>query len=228
MMTPDVNSPLFSAALLLVFMLLCGAGLWLCLRGIKHCCKMHPVKGCSQLCGGGLLCCLATLLIALLINIASYARLTYEQPVAEVAFTRLAPQTFQANVTFVQEQRQQEFKLKGDEWQLDAKVLKWKSYANLAGLNTLYKLHRLSGRYSNLEQSNNQLATSYDLNADPGLDIWQLVRNYPHLLPISDAYYGSAVFVPMADQSRYKVFMTQSGLIARPANQHSQIHLRSW
>lgn len=227
-MPTSFDSLLPSAALLIVFMLLCAFGLWLTLRGIKHCCKLHALKGCCQTCCGGLLCSLALLLMAVVVNIASYGRLTYEQPVAELTFTELAPQKYQAAVTFLQDQRQQEFELDGDEWQLDAKVLKWQGYANLMGFNAHYKLHRLAGRFAEIEQSNSQLASSHDLNADPGLDVWQLVRHYPTLLPLVDAYYGSAVFLPMRDQARYKVFMTQSGLIARPINQHSQQQLRSW
>jgi len=227
-MTNSFDSLLPTATLLITFMLLCAFGGWLILRGIRHCCKLHAIKGCCQACIGASLSSLGLLVIAVIVNIASYGRLTYEQPVAELTFTELAPQKYQASVTFLQDQRQQEFLLDGDEWQLDAKVLKWQGYANLIGFNAHYKLHRLAGRYTTIEQSNNQPATNYDLNADPGLDIWQLIRQHPNLLPLVDAYYGSAVFLPMADQAHYKVFMTQSGLIARPINPYSQQQLRSW
>jgi len=224
----DFNSLLPVATLLIVLMILSAIGLWLTLRGLKHCCKFHALKGCSQTCCGGLLCGLGVLLIAIIINVASYGRLTYEQPVAELTFSQLAPQKYLAAVTFLQEGRQQEFEINGDEWQLDAKVLKWHGYANLMGFNAHYKLHRLAGRYASAEQSNSKPATTHDLNADPGLDVWQFVRRYPQLLPLVDAYYGSAVFLPMSDQSQFKVSMTQNGLIARPINNHSKQQLRSW
>ncbi len=224
----DFNSLMPVAALLIVLMILSVIGLWLTLRGLKHCCKLHAFKGCSQTCCGALLCGIGVLLIAIMINVASYGRLTYEQPVAELTFSQLAPQKYLAAVTFLQDGRQQEFEIIGDEWQLDAKVLKWHGYANLMGFNAHYKLHRLSGRYASTEQSNSKPATTYDLNADPGLDVWQFVRRYPQLLPLVDAYYGSAVFLPMRDQIQFKVSMTQNGLIARPINNHSKQQLRSW
>lgn len=224
----DLNSQLPTFILLAIFMLLGLFGLWLTLRGLKHCCKLRPLKGCSLTCCGALLCAISLLVIATVINIASYARLTHEQPIADLHFNQLAPQKYRVEVTFLEENRQQEFDIIGDEWQLDAKVLKWHGYANLMGFNAQYKLHRLAGRYSTLEQTNSQPASAYDLNADPGLDVWHFARRYPQLLPLIDAHYGSAVFLPMADKAEFKVYMTQNGLIARPMNNYSEQRLRSW
>jgi hypothetical protein len=39
------------------------------------------------------------------------------------------------------------FVLDGDEWQLDARVLKWHGAATLLGLDTGYRLDRIGGRY---------------------------------------------------------------------------------
>ena len=38
----------------------------------------------------------------------------------------------------------------GDEWQLDARVINWKPPATLLGLEPIYRLERLSGRYPDL------------------------------------------------------------------------------
>lgn len=226
--SPDFINLLPASVLLIMLILITTYGLWLTLRGIKHCCKLHLVKGCSLTCCGGLLSMTGILIIAIIINVVSYTRLTHEQPVAELQFTQISPQKFMALVTFSEEQRQQEFEINGDEWQLDAKVLKWHGYANLMGLNSHYKLHRLSGRFQTLEQTRSTPASTYDLNAEPGLDVWHFVKRYPQLLPMVDAYYGSAVFLPMHDQAHFKVFMTQSGLIARPVDIHTSEKVRSW
>lgn len=202
--------------LLLVFILLASYGAWLAFRGFRHWRKLHLAKGSCQ-CGIGIVCVvLGLVLTTILINIASYGRLTHEQQVAHLYFTEVGPQKYQASVSFVKERRLQEFEISGDEWQLDAKVLKWHGYANLLGLDALYKLHRLSGRYQTLEQARTTPATVYNLHAEPGIDLWEYVRRYPDWLPLVDAYYGSAVFLPMTDKARYDVFITQSGLIARP------------
>ena len=224
----DLNALLPASALLIVLMLITAYGFWLTLRGLKHCCKLHAVKGCSLTCCGSLLSCIGILLIAIAINIISYARLTLEQPVAELQFRQIAPQKYVAAITFIEQQRQQEFEINGDEWQLDAKILKWHGYANLMGFNAHYKLHRLSGRFQSVQQTRNTFTSAHALNAEPGLDLWGIIKRYPQLLPLVDAYYGSAVFLPMHDQAHFKVSMTQNGLIARPVDSNTATQLQSW
>ena len=68
----------------------------------------------------------------------------------------------------------QMFMLAGDEWQLDARVLKWKGWANLLGLDAQYRLERVSGRYRDIEQERNDERTVYALSENPGVDLWTL------------------------------------------------------
>jgi hypothetical protein len=110
------------------------------------------------------------------------------------------------------------FMLYGDDWQLDARVLKWKGWANLLGLDAQYRLERISGRYRDIEQERRDERTVYALSQNPGLDLWELSNRYRRWLPFVDAMYGSATYLPMAETARYEVKMTQTGLIARPMN----------
>ena len=108
--------------------------------------------------------------------------------------------------------------LAGDEWQLDARVLKWKGWANLLGLDAQYRLERVSGRYRQIEQERKDERTVYALSENPGIDLWTMSIDHRRWLPFVDAVYGSAVYLPMADGARYEVSITQSGLVARPVN----------
>ena len=108
----------------------------------------------------------------------------------------------------------QMFMLAGDEWQLDARVLKWKGWANLLGLDAQYRLERVSGRYRDIEQERKDERTVYALSENPGVDLWTLSIEYPRWLPFVDAVYGSATYLPMADGARYEVSITQSGWLA--------------
>ena len=45
-----------------------------------------------------------------------------------------------------------EFVLLGDEWQLDARVIRWTLPGQLAGLPPVYRFERLSGRYGDPKQ----------------------------------------------------------------------------
>jgi hypothetical protein len=150
------------------------------------------------------------------INLRSYARLTHEEPVAELSFEARGPQRYLATLTTLPERRVRRFELAGDEWQLDARVLKWRGWANLLGLDARYRLERVSGRYRDVAQERSAPRSVYALGEDPALDLWSLARDYPAWLPFVDAVYGSATYLPMAAGARYEVSLTQSGLIARP------------
>ncbi|PZN32932.1 MAG: hypothetical protein DIU71_06290 [Proteobacteria bacterium] len=162
------------------------------------------------------------------LNLHTYARLTYERPAAEIVFEARGPQRYRATITQIPSGEMQMFILAGDEWQLDARVLKWRGWANLLGLDAQYRLERVSGRYRDIEQERRDERTVYSLSDNPGIDLWLLSSRYPRWLPMVDAVYGSATYLPMADGARYQILMTQSGLIARPANAAAQAATRGW
>lgn len=167
---------------------------------------------------GVLLLAIAAVLFVVSVNLHTYARLTHEEPVAEIVFEARGPQHYRATLAQVPGGEMQMFMLSGDEWQLDARVLKWRGWANLVGLDAQYRLERVSGRYRDIEQERHDERTVYALSENPGVDLWTLSTDYPRWLPFVDAVYGSATYLPMADGARYEVSITQSGLIARPLN----------
>lgn len=178
--------------------------------------------GGSALMGFLLLAC-AALFFVVSLNLHTYSRLTYEQPVAELVFEGRGPQSYRATLTRMPGGEMQIFVLAGDEWQLDARVLKWKGWANLLGLDAQYRLERVGGRYRDIEQERHAERTVYALSENPGVDLWDLSTKYPRWLPFVDAVYGSATYMPMAPGARYQVSLTQSGLIARPLNSQAEL-----
>lgn len=168
---------------------------------------------------------LALAAIALGLNLYTYHRLSFEQPLATLDFQQLGPQHFR--VLLAQpNQPIRALQLTGDEWQLDARVLKWRPAANLLGFDALARLDRLSGRYQDIEQPDQQ-GSAIDLRpSTTGWDAWRIARRLP--APLVDARYGSAVFLPMADGARYRVTLSQSGLVARPDNDAAQQAIRRW
>jgi hypothetical protein len=151
-------------------------------------------------------------------NLHTYARLTYEAPLAELVFEARGPQRFRATLARIPSGDMQVFMMNGDEWQLDARVLKWRGWANLLGLDAQYRLERLSGRYRSIEQEKNAPRSVYGLSDNPGIDLWTWAQDHPRWLPFVDSIYGSATYLPMVDGARYRVSLTQSGLIARAVN----------
>ena len=177
--------------------------------------------------GFALLAC-AGLFFVVSLNLHTYARLTYERPVAEIVFEARGAQRYRATLTQMPSGEMQIFMLAGDEWQLDARVLKWKGWANLLGLDAQYRLERVSGRYREIEQERKDERTVYALSENPGIDLWTMSIDHRSWLPFVDAVYGSAVYLPMADGARYAVTITQSGLIARPVNEVAKAAAGNW
>lgn len=164
----------------------------------------------------------AALMFVVAVNLQTYSRLTYERPIAQIVFEARGPQRYRATLTRIPGGDMQMLVLAGDEWQLDARILKWKGWANLIGLDAQYRLERVSGRYRDIEQEKHAERTVYGLSDNPGADLWTLSTEYPKWLPFIDAVYGSATYLPMADGARYEVALTQSGLIARAVNQAAE------
>ena len=160
-------------------------------------------------------------------NLVTYQRLSFEQPAGELQLTRAGPREFSAVLTYPTGERAR-FALQGDEWQVDARVLKWHSFVNLIGFDTAYRLERISGRYTRVEDERTQARTVYALNQPQRIDPWELVHAYRSWVPWIDAHYGSAVFLPMADGALYEIKVSQSGLVARPLNQAARDAVGSW
>lgn len=179
--------------------------------------------------GGGALLAAAAGAALLGQNAQTYARLTYERPVATITSRQLAPQYFEVTVTQPAEgdrpERTAVYPVNGDEWRMEAQVLRWKPWANVLGLDSQYRLDRLSGRYQNIDQERTGARSVHALSsdADPdglpwSLSLWDTARKYRRYVDAVDTLYGSAAYMPMTDGGTYEVWITQSGLIARPTN----------
>jgi hypothetical protein len=160
-------------------------------------------------------------------SLRTYQRLAYEQPAGELQLTKAGERQFDGVLTYPDGERAS-FLLRGDEWQVDARVLKWHAFANLLGFDAAYRLERISGRYTRVEDERSQPRTVYDLHAPTRIDPWELVHRYRSWVPWLDALYGSATFLPMADGALYEIKVSQSGLVARPLNQAARDAVGSW
>ena len=189
--------------------------------------RLRLVGATLHLFAGALVLLAFTIAGLLAANLFTYHRLTQEQEAARVTARQLGERHFAVSV---QERgaAPRHFELRGDEWQIDARVLKWRPMGNLLGLDTLYRLERLSGRYGDAAAERAAQRTVYDLAEAPGLDIWLLIRRYQRYLPLADALYGSAAFVPMAEGAEYTVIVLTSGLAVRPANEAARKAVGGW
>jgi hypothetical protein len=156
-----------------------------------------------------------------------YERLTAEQLVGVIEFSRSAPEEYTARL-MIDGKIDRLLTLRGDEWQLDARVVTWKPPATILGLEPVYQLERLSGRYSSVERERSEPRSVHALAEERPLDLWSLARNFPKLTPGIDAYYGTATYLPMADGARFRVTLSRDALIARPLNDSAREAVGDW
>lgn len=162
------------------------------------------------------------------LDLYSYQQLLIDKPIATVSFEQIDKRKFVATLAITDNGETSEYYLSGDQWQIDARVIRWKGAMRTLGGKPGYRLDRISGRYLTVEDERVQERTVYSLSSQEyGLDLWALAREQERL-PWMDAAYGSATFVPMADGAVYEVALSHSGLLARPLNAAAEQAVNHW
>ena len=171
--------------------------------------------------GGRALLCLLCFTLALLLAGTGYALRGYqllseEAPVVELDSHILSPQRWSVTISWP-DGRSRTVQLDGDDWRLEAVVLKWKLPALLAGVPPLYRLDRLSGRYDDPAEEAEAPRTVIDFREAGAFDLLALRKQYPKYLPEVDTQYGSGAYLPLVDGGHYTVTLMRTGaLVARP------------
>ena len=205
--------------------LICLATIWLTHNRIK---RRKMLQSC--LFGIQSLLFLSLFLCVLLLfsNLNTYSRLTAEKVVAEILVEELTEQQYQLEIN-LGDNSVKTFLINGDEWQLDVRIIKWKGWANLIGLDSFYQLDRITGRYKDINLANTKQSTAYKiLKEERGLSLWDMKKMVGEKLAFFDTYFGQGVFMPMRHLARYTVLITQSGLVVRPANKVANQALEAW
>ncbi|WP_210394960.1 hypothetical protein [Motiliproteus sediminis] len=144
-----------------------------------------------------------------------YQRLTAESALAELQFSPAGPRRYLAAVTWADGCRTDEYLLLGDQWRVDARFIKWKYWVSLLGLDPVYRLERLEGRYASVSDQNSQPLLAHDLGERAAVDLLASLSDWSSFNPLLDASYGSSAYVDIDPQRRYRLYRTQTGLLIR-------------
>jgi hypothetical protein len=148
------------------------------------------------------------------IAIQGYHALTREEIAAIVKVEPTGEQTFTARFS-MPDGTEKVFALAGDQFYVDAHILKWKPIANIFGLHTSYELDRVAGRYAILSAETTKVHTVYSLSDDKPLNMFDLRRRFAILNPLLDAEYGSATFINSNSAEEFRVMVSTTGLLIR-------------
>jgi hypothetical protein len=154
-------------------------------------------------------------LMLLSASIYTYHALTAESLIAELTFDRANGRQYVAHLRTGDRCNERDLPLFGDQWRVDAEFLKWKSWANLLGLDAQYRLDRLEGRYRSAAEQNSEPNIAHDLGGMTAVDVVELAGALGEWNFLVDATYGSSVYHDIDTASLYSVYRTQSGIIAR-------------
>lgn len=211
-------------------------GLAVVLSGLGWMFRGRPFKGGRGIFGGALVLGIGAGIGLIGLNIQTYHRLTNERPVATIELRQKGPQLFEA--TLIEEANgdipgtTRTFDVHGDEWRLEARVLRWKPWATVLGLDSQYRLDRFSGRYSETLDEQTKERTVVDLRPErrTGIDFLPVARVAAQYLPLVDIpNFGNGVYMPMADGARYKVtILSSGGLLPRTDNEEAAEAVANW
>ncbi len=166
---------------------------------------------------------------AIAFDIYSYKQILSEQPVATINFETIEEQYFVAILVDAKTGKQQRFNLYGDQWQLDARIIKWKGYFSGFGIKPAYRLDRLSGRYFDIEKETTAKRSVFSITDTPyKIDVWRVLNEHAKWVSVVDARYGSATYLPMKHGALYEISLSNTGLVARPLNDVASKAVAEW
>ena len=161
-------------------------------------------------------------------DLLSFQQVVMKKSIATLSFEKLAPQSYRA-VLVDSQGREQRFDLNGDQWQLDARILRWPVFLASLGASPGYRLDSISGRYYSLDKERNAQRSLHTLSESQyGIDVWRLLQQVQSNVSFVDARYGSATYLPMADGALYEVLLSKTGLFAKPLNERAQSAVARW
>lgn len=162
------------------------------------------------------------------LDFTTYKQLTAQETILKVSVKYL--ETGYYHVQLKSEDFEKAFKLEGDQWQIDFRLIRFSPLVSLTGLSYLYQPARISNRYSLIEDQRNKPLHFYSLrdNQVMGPDLWDYFKNYSDILPMIDTTYGSSVFMPLKDNAEYEILIGFSGLVVKAANEEGRLAVQQW
>ena len=187
----------------------------------------------------GLFLVLGLLCLLLANQLSKFFPVFPKMPIANIYITKIHEKEFllyldapdlksSINASSKIDQAEHFFKLRGELWQLDLRILTWHPLLAEFGAQPLYKFERLSTRYHSIADEQLSPRSLFELEQAAFMNrFWgPLVSALNGNL--INSYYGSAIYAPLADSAEYGVFLTPSGTELKPLNKQAEQALYQW
>ncbi|HRE42789.1 MAG TPA: hypothetical protein PKY87_02335 [Terricaulis sp.] len=212
-------------------------GLAFALSGLGWMFRGRPFKGGRGVLGGGAFLAVAAILALIGLNVQTYHRLGEAQrQVATLQFTQVSPRTYDVTLTEFNDDgstgQVRNFTAVGDDWMLRARVLRWRPWATVLGLDAQYRLDRFDSSYRDVAEARTTPPSVEDLQPErrTGLDFLPIAQAVGNVVPLVDTpEHGQAVYWPMADGAIYRVNITAQGqLLPDEVNEAAAEAVATW
>lgn len=176
---------------------------------------------------GLLFLALATVVGLVAWDLTSYRALPQDKPLATLGFHPEGAQRYRVSILEGADERS--VTLEGDLWQLDARLFGLRGLAELIGLQSGYRLEKLSGRFLAIEQQALAQRPSARLAESPfGIDLWRWLRLSQKDLGLVEPKALRVPYLPIGPGAVYSVKLTPTGLLAEPLNEPARQALKDW
>lgn len=195
-------------------------GLAIALSGLGWMFRGRPFKGGRGVLGGAVFLGIGAILGLIGLNVQTYHRLGEAQrQVATISFEQVqgTERTYNVTLTEIVDNtpgQSHTFQATGDDWMISSRVIRWKPWATVLGLDAQYRLDRFDSRYRDIATAQTTPPSVYDLRPQrrTGVDFLPIVRSVGDRVPIVDTpEHGQAVYWPMADGAAYRIDITAQG-----------------
>ena len=212
-------------------------GLAFALSGLGWMFRGRPFKGGRGVLGGAAFLGVGALIGLIGLNVQTYHRLGEAQrQVATIQFQETGTRTYNVTLTEFNDDGStgavRNFTAVGDDWMLRARVLRWKPWATVLGLDAQYRLDRFDSSYRDIAEARATPPSVEDLRPQrrTGLDFLPVAQTVGKWVPVVDTpEHGQAVYWPMADGAIYRVNITSQGqLLPDEVNEAAAEAVATW
>jgi hypothetical protein len=213
-------------------------GLAFALSGLGWMFRGRPFKGGRGVLGGGVFLAIGAIVALMGLNIQTYHRLGEAQrQVATISFEKVQGTERTYNVTLTEivdgaPANSHTFQATGDDWMISSRVIRWKPWATVLGLDAQYRLDRFDSRYRDIATAQTTPPSVYDLRPTrrTGVDFLPIVSTVSDKVPLVDVpEHGQAVYWPMADGAAYRIDITAQGqLLPDETNEAAAEAVAAW
>ena len=134
------------------------------------------------------------LLGLMVVALYGYNQLTEEQPIAEITFQPVDEKRSIAELRTGDFCTATRYVLYGDQWRIDAEFIKWKYWASFLGVDSQYRLDRISGRYRDIKDENSLPHRAESLSSETGFEVPLWIKRIGGLNFLFDTSYGSSTY----------------------------------